>query len=300
VPGLTREPREVVLIKLGGSLLTDKTQPKTPRPETIERLAHEIAELRRTSELALLIGHGSGSFGHDEAARYRIASGLTDESQLVGVSRTQASAAQLNRLVADAFLAEGESPFVLSPSSLLLTRFGLARRFFLETTAAALDQGFLPLIYGDVVLDAGQGAAIASTEILFTALSQLLPRRRWRVTRVLWLGETDGIYGSDGETLSELTPTSIPRLLLQVSGASGIDVTGGVRLRLETASRLAKRGITSQILDGRVPGILGRALAGSQVGGTRVIPSPTQVTNAADRRKATNSRRSRARATPTA
>mgnify|MGYP000518499152 CR=1 FL=1 len=36
--------KELVFLKLGGSLITDKTRPRTPRPESLARLAGEIAD----------------------------------------------------------------------------------------------------------------------------------------------------------------------------------------------------------------------------------------------------------------
>ncbi|MFN7962820.1 MAG: isopentenyl phosphate kinase [Thermoanaerobaculia bacterium] len=273
MPNSNDHSREVILLKLGGSLITDKTRPDALRPQILERLAQEIAGLRRDQKLDLVIGHGSGSFGHATAARYNVSEGLRKPEQRFGVAATRAAAARLNQLVVEGLLAAGESPFPIAPSSVMVARFGLARRFFLETLLAALEQELLPVVFGDVVMDSGQGAAIASTETVFSALAQQLPRRRWVVRRMVWLGETAGIYDREGRTIPTLSTTSIPRLLMGLSGASGVDVTGGVRHRVETAARLAKRGITSWILDGREPGLLAQALAGEEVPGTVVLAS---------------------------
>jgi len=62
---------ETVFLKLGGSLLTDKTQSEAVRLHVVRRMAKEIADaMARKPQLRLIIGHGSGSFGHVAAARY--------------------------------------------------------------------------------------------------------------------------------------------------------------------------------------------------------------------------------------
>ena len=61
----------IQLLKLGGSLITDKANAKTPRRETLSRIALEIAAYRRYAgaDGRLILGHGSGSFGHIPADR---------------------------------------------------------------------------------------------------------------------------------------------------------------------------------------------------------------------------------------
>ena len=60
----------LTLVKLGGSLITDKRVEKSFRRDVVKRLADEIAAARAVDpELKLLIGHGSGSFGHFAAKR---------------------------------------------------------------------------------------------------------------------------------------------------------------------------------------------------------------------------------------
>src|SRR5262245_34884441 len=88
----------IVLVKLGGSLITDKRRPETARRQVIARLAAELVAARPSHE-RILLGHGSGSFGHVAAAEHRLPSGLQRGGQLAGVSVTQAAAARLHRLV---------------------------------------------------------------------------------------------------------------------------------------------------------------------------------------------------------
>jgi isopentenyl phosphate kinase len=270
---------DLVLIKLGGSLLTDKTQPESLRMDILRRVAGEIADLARERQGGVVVGHGSGSFGHVTAARWRVHEGVQaapdGADPLEGISRTQHLAARLHRRVVAELLAAGARPWSFVPSSASTTARGRIASFDGASLEQALDLGLLPVTYGDVLMDREQGCAIASTEAIFEALAEALERRGWTVGACLWLGETDGILDRAGRRIPEIRPGEADDLLPTVGGSAGTDVTGGMRLRLETALRLAAKGIESWILDGRQPQVFGRALGGDAgLGGTHVARSP--------------------------
>src|SRR6476660_2261405 len=123
---------EVTLVKLGGSLITDKARPETPRLPVIRRLAGEIARAARHAPGGLIVGHGSGSFGHVAAAASGIAAGLVSPLQLPGISRTQERAAALHGQVVGELLAAGALPYSLAPSSCLVAAWGEPAAFLEE------------------------------------------------------------------------------------------------------------------------------------------------------------------------
>lgn len=258
----------LTFVKLGGSLLTDKRRPESLRRDLLQRLAREVSEAAARLPGALVVGHGSGSFGHVSARDFRIHEGISSTEQLPGVSRTQDLAARLHRHVVAALLEAGALPFSFAPSSALFFSDGRPAGALVEPMVGALGLGLLPVVYGDVVMDRRRGAAICSTELAFERLAAGLAEHGWKVSRVLWLGETDGVYDDQGATLP--TITSRREAAAHAGSAAGIDVTGGMRHRLESALRLAQLGATSWILDGRREGIVARALAGEPVPGTRV------------------------------
>ncbi len=262
----------ISLVKLGGSLITDKRREKHARLDVIERLAGEIAELRRTAGGAWIVGHGSGSFGHVEALRHRIHEGIGSAAQLPGLAATADEAARLHRLVTGALRGAGELPYSFAPSSALVAVAGEPAGLGIEPLRRALDLGLLPVVYGDVVMDRERGCSICSTETLFRALVTALQERGRAVERVYWLGETDGVYDARGETIAEIRPAEADAVLEQVSGAAGVDVTGGMRHRLDAALELARRGVASWVGNGLEAGRLGQAVAGEQVPGTWVRP----------------------------
>jgi isopentenyl phosphate kinase len=266
---------DVILIKLGGSLLTEKARPETARAEVIARIA---AELARAAALSgglpsgprLVVAHGSGSFGHVAARRYELAGGVRSAAQLPGVSLTQDRAAALHRQVTGALVAAGALPFSLAPSSCVVAAGGRPVELSPEPLLLALGQGLLPVLYGDVVLDREQGAAICSTERLFELLARHLPALGFPVRRALWLGETDGVYDDEGRTIPRISAASFGAAARSIGAPAGTDVTGGMLHRVETALALARQGIPSLLLNGLVPGALERALLGEPVAGTAI------------------------------
>jgi isopentenyl phosphate kinase len=289
---------EVMLVKLGGSLLTDKRRPGTLRRDVVARLAAELAAglpRARRRGVAVVLGHGSGSFGHVAAAQSGIADGLGPAerggggrggaeraggerggeeraARLAGASATQARAAELHGEVTAALRIARLAPFSLAPSSLLVAAGRRPAEMAAEPLLLALAEGFLPVLYGDVVLDRRQGVAICSTERVFAAAAEALAAHGLRVREALWLGETAGVYDQAGEVIPEIAPGGPAAAAAHAGAAAGTDVTGGMAHRLETALALAEGGIVSTLADGTVPGLLERALAGEPVPGTRVLP----------------------------
>jgi len=263
--------RPIVLLKLGGSLITDKSRPGVARHAVIRRLAREIAAAQgHPRGPRVLVGHGSGSYGHAEAADGGLIRGADARRRLDAISRTQHRAAELHRLVVAALVAAGARPFSFAASSFLTAAGGRIRGRFFEPIFAALDRGLLPVVYGDVVLDVSRGAVVVSTEELFLLLAREAARRKRAVARAGWLGETDGVRDGDGRTIGRLSAAEAERAARRVSGASGRDVTGGMALRLRTAGALAAAGIESMIVDGRKAETIARVVAGRASGGTRV------------------------------
>lgn len=261
---------DIVLLKLGGSLITEKSRAETPRPEVIARLAGEIARAARGARGApfrLIAGHGSGSFGHMAARESGIAEGLRSPEQLPGVSRTQERAAALHRLMVNALEEAGALPFSLAPSSCMVAAAGRPVAFHDEPLLLALERGLLPVLYGDVVMDRERGVSICSTETVFDAVARRLLEKGHTVRRALWLGETDGLYDAEGRTIPRVSAQDV---LDSVGDPSGTDVTGGMRHRIESALELARLGISSVLINGLRAGELERAVRGEAVQGTLV------------------------------
>ncbi|MBX3000381.1 MAG: isopentenyl phosphate kinase family protein [Caldilineaceae bacterium] len=254
----------LVYIKLGGSLITDKRQAETPRLDVIQRLAAEIAAARRGDpSMRLIIGHGSGSFGHVVGSRYGTRNGVRTSEQWYGFAATADAAARLNRIVTAALLAAGIPAWSIPPGVALRCEDGVIVDGPAETVRLALDRGLVPLVHGDVALDRVRGGTIASTEEIFEWLAERLPPQR-----MVLAGEVDGVYTGDplrdpsAQRIPEITPHTFADMATGISHSFGTDVTGGMAAKVQQALRLCQRHPQLRILlcSGLIPGAVQRAL----------------------------------------
>ena len=268
-----------VFVKLGGSLLTDKTRAKSLRTGVLNALAGEIASaLREQPNLQLLIGHGSGSFGHVTAKRFATRAGVKTEQQWRGFAETSLVAAQLHRYVVDALWSAGVPALGLQPSASILCRNGKLVEVDHGPILAALENGLTPVIYGDVAFDSEIGGTIASTEELFSHLATHLGPQR-----VILVGEVPGVMtknpdeSKDADLIPIITPEDLTSLQSALGASRGVDVTGGMLTKVrETMALLSTcpQLLHAQIISGLAPGHLHDTLTRPELSlGTRILPS---------------------------
>jgi len=260
VPGL-------YLLKLGGSLITDKTQPHTERPQVLKRLAKEIKMgLNNHSGLKLILGHGSGSFGHVPGKKYRTRQGVATPTQWFGFVEVWVEAIQLNRLVMDALWEEQLPVISLPPIASVIADDGQVKSWDLAPIRAALDAGLIPVIFGDVVFDSSRGGTILSTEDLFVYLSQ-----RLQPERVLLAGLEPGVW-ADYPASTRLVEAINAQNLNEAAKALGTsvwtDVTGGMASKVQQSLEMASavKDLQVSIFSGEVADNVRLALEGEQLG----------------------------------
>lgn len=224
----------LVFLKLGGSLITDKTREETARLDVIRRLAREIRAAREARpDLQLLLGHGSGSFGHFAAKRTRLLE--RPEFDPIAYAEVGAAAARLNRIVVDACVAEGVPAAALSPSASARCNDGRLQHLATHPIRTLLHHGAIPLVHGDVALDDVRGATIVSTENIFVYLAGIL-----RPARIILAGEVGGVYTADptrdpeAQPIPELTPETLSEVAEALGSSAGVDVTGGMLSKVRT------------------------------------------------------------------
>jgi isopentenyl phosphate kinase len=275
---------ELTFVKLGGSIITQKAEPNTARQAVIARLASEvrsaitISAQRAGSEgepLHIVLGHGSGSFGHVVARQYGTHQGARTQEEWRGFAEVAAAAARLNRIVTDSFLAAGVPAWALQPSASARCRAGDLRWLEIEPVQEALARGLVPLLYGDVALDEVQGSTIVSTEQIFAYLA-----RQLRPVRILLIGQVDGVFAADplrepeARPVPEISSANWGRIKSALSGSHATDVTGGMLAKVEMMVDLARElpELTIHILSGESAGALEAALLSTPEScpGTRV------------------------------
>ena len=264
----------VVFLKLGGSLITDKVRAYTARHEVIARLAGEVRQaLDASPDLTLLIGHGSGSFGHWAARPYGTRQGVRTPAQWCGYAEVAAAATRLNRIVTDAFLEANVPVLSVQPSASAHCHDGTLRYLDTRPIQAALAQRLVPLVYGDVALDDVRGGTIISTEDIFLFLADEL-----QPARILLLGAVPGVVDPGGTVIPRITPADFPALQVALTGSAGVDVTGGMADKVARMVELVQRHPETcvHILTGTEPGLLTRALLDDALStGTRITHSKT-------------------------
>lgn len=214
----------IIFLKLGGSLITNKLAVESLRQDVLERIAAEIAAARQENpHMTLVLGHGSGSFGHVAAAKYNTRAGVKTAEQWRGFIEVSDAALRLNRRVAAALLDAGVPVISLSPSASAECDEGVLQRLATTPIRAALTAGLVPLIHGDVAFDAVLGGTIISTEEVMIHLVDHL-RPQW----LLLAGETEGVYDEEEVLINIITPKNFETIRSALGGSLGTDVTGGM------------------------------------------------------------------------
>ncbi|WGM89581.1 MAG: isopentenyl phosphate kinase family protein [Candidatus Bathyarchaeota archaeon] len=257
------------VLKLGGSVITEKNKPATPNFEAIERLAKEIAQANISS---LILVHGGGSFGHPVAKKYHLTGGFGDASQIVGFSETHRAMTQLNSLVMEALFNNKVNAVVVQPSSCVVTKSGRIQTIELKPIKRMLDMGLIPVLYGDAVLDSEKGFAILSGDQLVSSLAI-----NFDASRIVMGGDVDGLFTADPKTCS--SAQLIPRVTLEelksekheIEGSQSTDVTGGMLGKMRELVPAIEEEIETLIVNATKPMRVCKALKGEDVVGTVIV-----------------------------
>ncbi|MCI4347356.1 MAG: isopentenyl phosphate kinase family protein [Thermoplasmata archaeon] len=257
--------RRIVIVKLGGSIITRKREVERLRPKILARLACEIGAAPREG---LILLHGAGSFGHPGAERWGLskapagAASPADRSR--GASIVQSEVRRLHGRVLSALLEARVSPISLSPSSFATNSAGLLEGFDPSLFQSTLALGATPVAFGDVVPDTAWGFSILSADTLAVELA-----RRMHAERVIFVSDVPGILDPAVTTrrriVEEVTPELVQRL---TPAAGGTDVTGGIRAKAEAMLTIAANGADAALISGLSDKSLLRAIRGEAVYGS--------------------------------
>lgn len=224
-----REPSVTppVVVKLGGSLITEKD-----RPETLDDAALDAACGALASALAdgaverLVVVHGGGSFGHHHASEHGVST-TTGTADADAVMDIHGAMTELNRAVLDR-LHERDVPAVpVHPLSLSARPDGADADLDLPlaSTATLLDEGFVPVLHGDGVATAGSGVTVVSGDELVVELAAGLGARRVGVCSTV-----PGVLDGDGAVLPSIGSFDAVADALGASDAT--DVSGGMAAKV--------------------------------------------------------------------
>jgi isopentenyl phosphate kinase len=262
----------MIILKLGGSVITRKDSliPKLDS-SNLTRIAREISN---SSYHKLIVIHGAGSFGHPYAKEYAIGHEINSSEELrrkkQGFSKTQNSVKTLNQLVCQHFI-EQEIPAVsIQPSSFIQTYNKRIIKADLDLISKYLEMGFVPVLYGDVVLDMEDTikmAVLSGDQIIKYLAENLKPEK------VVLGSDVDGIYNKDPKKYSDaclLKVVTSHNDLESADSTQTVDVTGGMGGKLNELLELTKIGIESEIINACHDNNIKRALKGEKGIGTLI------------------------------
>jgi isopentenyl phosphate kinase len=261
---------DLILLKLGGSLITDKTTPLSPRSDTIQRISQEIHEAKQKSRLNLIVGHGGGSFPHKFAEEYNTHLGIISKESYKGISLVQDAAARLNRIIIKSLIESGENAISIQVSAAAIAENGRIKNWYIEPLKEMLEKRLLPVPYGDVMLDLSKGCCIISTEEILNYLARYLSSKR-----IIIAGTTDGVFNMDpkkpdAKLIPEINSKNYIDVRKYLTGSAGIDVTGGMLHKVDRMFELTRLGFEAEIINGNKEGNLKRALLGERNLGTTI------------------------------
>ena len=254
------------ILKIGGSVITDKNGELAARTEAINRLAEEI---QKANVKNLIIVHGGGSFGHPTAQKYGIKEGLKEDAQKVGFAETHHVMTVLNGLVMDALVWHNIPAISVAPSCCVVTENGRIKHFEDAVLKTYLKMGFAPVLYGDATLDEKLGFTVLSGDQIVSHLA-----RKLGASKIVIGVDTDGLYDADpkltknAKLYGHLTLDELVKIKGKLGGSTAADVTGGMLGKIAELVPAVAQGIPVAIVNAAKPNRVYKALMGDAVEGT--------------------------------
>ncbi len=241
------------IIKLGGSTITDKSVYKKFNARLSKRMCEEILKARQK----LIIIHGAGSFGHISAVKF----GLDKPGSISGREREIASvmndALILNSRIVDTLNKTGVKAISVAPHSIYkegIADFGIIERL--------LETGFVPVLYGDIIISAGKYRIISGDELALDLARRFLPES------VAFVTDVDGIFDRDPKVYRNAALIGNIRSGSLAISSPSKDATGSMSGKIKRIKRMI--GFTKRvwIINGKYPERIGNYLEGKEVLGT--------------------------------
>lgn len=255
-----KKMKETVLIKLGGSVITDKSGDCAVNTNTLEQISQVISS---HPEIQCIIVHGAGSCGHPEAKRHHLDKGL-DTNNISGIFITHRAVVKLNTAVVNALRANGVEAIGIHPLDACTAKNGRLESFNHQPLGMLVNHGVVPVLHGDVVMDSVRGACIVSGDQLVRAIPSKI-----HVDRIGLATDVAGVL-ENGSVVPQIDRENVADLEIGESGNT--DVTGGMIGKLMELLSLSDEGTESTIFHlSRLEDFLdGREHGGTVVTGKRV------------------------------
>lgn len=246
---------ETVVLKLGGSVITEKDDPETLDGPALDAAADAVADALAGDVSNLVVVHGAGSFGHHHASRHGVTKteGSHEAAAAVEINRSMKTLDEfvLARLHDRDVPAVPVHPF----SAASRDRHGTLT---LPTgqVRTMLGEGFVPVLHGDVVAHEGAGVTILSGDEVVVEVAEGVD-----ADRVGFCSTVPGVLDDADEVIPEIR--SYDEVARYLGDSDATDVTGGMAGKVR---ELLELGAPASIFG---PGALGEFLSGGTPG-TRI------------------------------
>jgi isopentenyl phosphate kinase len=251
------------IIKLGGSVITDKSREDSYKHDVVDKLSKEL----KRANIKSIIIHGAGSYGHILAKKFDLNEGLKNDNQLYGFSMTHARVQKLNSLVLDSLHENDISAVSIPPHSILELDNHKPYRIDVSIFKKYLDLGFTPVTFGDVVLDKKLGFSICSGDLLIQLLAE-----HFKPEKAIFVIDEEGLFTSNPKIDKDarlIEKISFNELVdLSTVSDSHADVTGGMGGKIGSIKKISEIGIDTVLLNGNKPERLYKVLVGENTTST--------------------------------
>lgn len=264
--------KPLIVVKLGGSALTDKKRKFTPRIGEIHRAAKQIALLGK--RFSIVVVHGAGSYGHIPVKYWGLESGFRNRGQVKGLVATKSRLLEWEVIFSGVFLKHHVPLLPIVASDFIVARNGRISSADLRPVRNWLSMGCIPSTGGDIVCDLNRGFSVVSGDQIAAYLAVKL-----QASKLIFGVDVDGVYSANpkldrhARIMTELTPREAMDAVRHAGELDTPDVTGGMAGKIREAIPAASNGIPVYFVNLTKGNRITKAVLNQKVKSSKILPS---------------------------
>jgi len=262
--------RNLFIIKIGGSVITDKSKARSAfRQKIVRRIVKEIVQAKKTKNFDLILVHGAGAYPHYLTTKYRISEGFKGTKSAFGFAHIKQELFKLNNLFWSECLKAGLAVSTVQPSAVIFTKNGKIKSFDTGFIEALLKIGITPVLMGDDSIDETRGISVLSGDKIVAYLG-----KKFKAKKIIFVSDVEGVYDKnpkvykDAKLITEIGKKNFRSIIQSMQRYNINDASGEMKGKLLAISENLT-GFEVQIVGGFKIGAVRFSLEQSQ-GGTRI------------------------------
>jgi len=242
----------MILIKLGGSIITNKGKPQSARRKTINNI---LKQIKKINEPMILV-HGGGSYGHYWSMKYSMHTKPARYS-LKGLSVVKNSMIELDKIILNSATKNKLNTYSLPPTDFMSGNKPIKNK--IQKIGEIAKSGLVPITYGDALWYGQKKSYILSGDVIMTTIGKILKPRL-----SIFVLDVDGVYS---DTKSKKLIYDLKKEKPTIS-KNKMDVTGGMTRKITEAAKMSKSGLKVFFVNGNKPQRIVNAVSGKKFEGT--------------------------------